>query len=184
MTIVWCCFFIINGGIAAYTTFFCSREVWALYNGGISYALMGTLFVVEYIIRKLVDGKMIKAYPISKFKADSRKDDYIMCYDDVWSKKSYKTWKDFLIDTAKMRKFIESNAADEYIVHVEDYWYFLCTFVALLQCKKAAYLTQNITESFLADVRKPEMAFFTDQNAPNSLSIADIIEKSEVPAEE
>lgn len=184
VTIVWCCFFIINGGIAAYTTFFCSREVWALYNGGISYALMGTLFVVEYIIRKLVDRKMIKAYPISKFKADSRKDDYIMCYDDVWSKKSYKTWKDFLIDTAKMRKFIESNAADEYIVHVEDYWYFLCIFVALLQCKKAAYLTQNITESFLADVRKPEMAFVTDQNAPNSTSVADIFEKAEIPSEE
>ena len=42
VTLVWCCFFILNGTIATYTTFFCSREIWAIYNGGISYALMGT----------------------------------------------------------------------------------------------------------------------------------------------
>lgn len=184
VTIAWCCFFIINGFIAAYTTFFCSREVWAIYNGGISYALMGTLFVVEFIIRKLVDRKMIKAYPITKFNATSRKDDYILCYDEIWSKKVYKTWKDFLIDTAKMRKFIEANPADEYILHCEDYWYFLCTFIALLQCKKAAYLTQNISESFMDDIRMPGMEFITDQKAAGSKSIPEIIGNAEVPAEE
>ena len=184
VTIAWCCFFIINGFIAAYTTFFCSREVWAIYNGGISYALMSTLFVVEFIIRKLVDRKMIKAYPITKFNATSRKDDYILCYDEIWSKKVYKTWKDFLIDTAKMRKFIEANPADEYILHCEDYWYFLCTFIALLQCKKAAYLTQNISESFMDDIRMPGMEFITDQKAAGSKSIPEIIGNAEVPAEE
>lgn len=193
VTIVWCCFFVLNGTTATITTFADkifglspekAREIWAIYNGGISYALMGILFVVEFIIRKLVDRKMIKAYPISKFKADSRKDDYILCYDEIWSKKEYKTWKDFLIDTAKMRKFIESNPADEYILHCEDYWYFLCTFVALLQCKKAAYLTQNITESFMDDIRMPGMEFITDQKANGSKSIPDIIENSEVPAED
>ena len=184
VTVVWCCFFIINGGIAAYTTFFCSREVWAIYNGGISYVLMGTLFVVEFIIRKMVDRKMIKAYPITKFKSDSRKDDYIMCYEEIWSKKVYKTWKDFLIDTAKVRKYVEAHTEDEYIIHCEDYWYFLCTFVALLQCKKAAYLTQNITDNFLADVRKPGMAFITDQKVQNATAIQDIIENSEIPTED
>ena len=172
VTIVWCCFFILNGGAAVCTTFAeklfrvgpeTARKIWAVYNGGISYILMGTLFVVEYIIRKVVDRKMIKAYPISKFNADSRKDDYVLCFEDTWTKGVYKTWKDFLIDSAKVRKFIEANPADEYILHCEDYWYFLCTFVALLQCKKAAFLTQNITENFMDDVRKPGMAFITDQ---------------------
>ena len=192
VTIVWCIFFVLNGTAAFCTTFADklfgfgaeeARTIWAVYNGGISYVLMGTLFVVEFIIRKLVDRKMIKAYPITKFNADSRKDDYILCYDDVWSKKTYKTWKDFLIDTARMRKFIESQKADEYILHCEDYWYFLCTFVALLQCKKAAYLTQNITESFMADVRKEGMCFLTDQK-PGEMEYAfipDIIEKAEIP---
>ncbi len=199
VTIVWCIFFILNGSASVVTTFADkifglsaeqARRVWAVYNGGISYVLMGTLFVVEFIIRKLVDRKMIKAYPVTKFNADSRKDDYIMCYEDTWteSKKngSFKTWKDFLIDTAKMRKYIEATDADEYILHCEDYWYFLCTFVALLQCQKAAYLTQNITANFMADVRKPGMVFLTDQKSEieDAVSIGKIIEEGEVPAVE
>ena len=195
VTIVWCCFFIFNGTISALTTFAdklfglspeTARTVWAVYNGGISYILMGTLFVVEFIIRKLVDKKMMKLFPITKFKADSRKDDYIVCYDDVWSKKAYKTWKDFLTDTAKMRAFFESQPAQEYILHCEDYWYFLCTFVAILQCKKTVYITQNITESFMAEVKKPGVFFITDQNVPlddTSFFIPDLIEKAAMPAE-
>lgn len=193
VTIVWCCFFILNGTAAVLTTFAdklfglspeMARKVWAVYNGGISYALMGTLFVVEFIIRKLVDAKMIKAYPITKFKADSRKDDYILCYEDTWTNGQYKTWKDFLIDTAKLRKFIDSTTADEFILHCEDYWYFLCTFVALLQCKKAAYLTQNISSNFMADVRKPGMVFLTDQAVSDAVSIQKIVEEAAMPAEE
>lgn len=197
VTIVWCCFFILNGTASALTTFAeqlfglsaeDARRVWALYNGGISYALMGTLFLVEYIIRKVVDAKMIKAYPITKFNADSRKDDYVLCYEDTWTgskAKGYKTWKDFLIDSAKMRRFIEAKGADEFILHCEDYWYFLCTFVALLQCQKAAYLTQNITENFMADVRKPGMAFLTDQETEiaDAVSIKQVIEEAGLPSE-
>ena len=183
VTLVWCCFFIINGSIAAYTTFFCSREVWAIYNGGISYALMGTLFAVEFIIRKIVDSRIMKSYPISKFKSDSRKDDYIMCFDDVWSKKSYKTWKDFLVDSAKIRKYIELCEFQEFLLHCEDYWYFLCTFTAILQCQKTVYLTQNIAENFLADVKTPQIKLLTDQKVPDSDFIPDLIEKTDIPDE-
>jgi len=195
VTIVWCCFFILNGSAAVLTTFSekifglspeTARKVWAIYNGGISYVLMGMLFTIEFIIRKLVDKKMMKLFPITKFKADSRKDDYIVCYDDVWSKKDYKTWKDFLTDTAKMRAFFDSQSAKEYILHCEDYWYFLCTFVAILQCKKTVYITQNITESFMAEVKKPGVSFITDQNVPlddTSFFIPDLIEKASMPSE-
>ena len=195
VTIVWCCFFILNGSAAVLTTFSekifglspeTARKVWAIYNGGISYVLMGMLFTIEFIIRKLVDKKMMKLFPITKFKADSRKDDYIVCYDDVWSKKDYKTWKDFLTDTAKMRAFFDSQSAKEYILHCEDYWYFLCTFVAILQCKKTVYITQNITESFMAEVKKPGVSFITDQSVPlddTSFFIPDLIEKASMPSE-
>ncbi len=200
VTIVWCCFFILNGTVSGLTTFADklfglspeqARKVWAVYNGGISYVLMGTLFLVEFIVRKLVDRKMIKAYPITKFNADSRKDDYIMCYEDTWTRGNYKTWKDFLIDSAKMRRFIESTDADEFVLHCEDYWYFVCTFVALLQSQKAVYLTQNITSSFMADVRKPGMVFLTDQtlsepDAPGlagAVTIQKVIDEAETPSE-
>ena len=196
VTLIWCGFFILNGSAAALTTFAdkifglspeAARKVWAVYNGGISYVLMGALFVIEFIVRKLVDKKMMKLFPISKFKADSRADDYIVCYDDMWSKKAYKTWKDFLNDTAKMRAFFQSRDTHDYILHCEDYWYFLCTFVALLQCKKAVYITQTISENFMAEVKKPGVSFITDQDIPlddTSFFIPDLIEKAAEPAQE
>ena len=52
VTIVWCVFFMFNGGAALYTTLFTSLEIWALYNGAISYGLIGILFAGEYLIRR------------------------------------------------------------------------------------------------------------------------------------
>ena len=163
-----------------------ANTIWSVYNGGISYVLMGLLFVVEFIVRKIVDSKMIKAYPITKFKSDSRKDDYILCYEDFWTKKKYKTWKDFLIETAKVRKIVEKTNADEWILHCEDYWYFLVTFVALLQCKKSVSLTQNISESFIAEMKKPGVQLWTDVKVNNCDFgfIPDLIENAELPLEE
>ena len=53
----------LNGSVAVYTAFFASDRVWSIYNGGISYVLMGILFSVEYLIRKREDKKMMKTYP-------------------------------------------------------------------------------------------------------------------------
>jgi len=187
VTIVWCCFFIINGSIAAYTTFFCSRQAWALYNGGISYGLMGLLFAVEFIIRKGENKKMVQQHLITKFNAKSRQDDHIMCYDGLWSDKAYKTWKDFLIDCAKIRKYVQNQNIENYILHCEDSWYFLCTFIALLQCKKSVYITQTISESFLMEICSEDNIFLTDQNVSDSIKrtiIADIVEKAEPVSEE
>lgn len=52
VTQVWCLFFVINGGIAWFTALYSSMAVWSLYNGLISYLLMGLLFAGEYIVRK------------------------------------------------------------------------------------------------------------------------------------
>ena len=189
VTIVWCSFFVLNGSISAFTALhdFGAEElndrIWSVYNGGISYILMGLLFTVEFIVRKMVDKKMIKAFSFTKFKADSRKDDCILCYEDKWSDGKYKTWKDFLADSAKMRAFISKNPNDDWILHCEDYWYFLCTFVALLQCKKRILLTQNISESFIAEIKTSGVEFLTDQNVPGSTSIPELIENTCAPDE-
>ena len=51
VTIVWCFFFLINGSIALFTALYASDKIWALYNGLISYGLMGLLFAGEWLIR-------------------------------------------------------------------------------------------------------------------------------------
>ena len=50
LTYIWCAFLFINFLIALYTVFL-SDKVWFLYNGIISYFLIGTIFIIEYIIR-------------------------------------------------------------------------------------------------------------------------------------
>ena len=88
VTFAWCIFFICNGTVATLTVFaeklfgFSPDEadkVWSLYNGGISYILMGILFAAEFIVRKFVDKKMVKVFPLTKFKAASRARDAVVC---------------------------------------------------------------------------------------------------------
>ena len=51
VTKVWCGFFVVNGAIALGTALWASQEVWSLYNGVISYGLMGLLFAAEFLVR-------------------------------------------------------------------------------------------------------------------------------------
>ena len=60
VTLVWCVFFCLNGSIALYTALFLSLEQWTLYNGLISYILMGTIMSVEWLIRLRVKAKRNK----------------------------------------------------------------------------------------------------------------------------
>lgn len=53
VTWVWCGFFVINAAISG-ATVFAPREYWALYNGLISYILMGLLFGGEWIVRSVL----------------------------------------------------------------------------------------------------------------------------------
>jgi len=51
VTQVWCVFFLINGSIAIITALYCSFACWSLYNGFITYLLMGLLMGIEYLVR-------------------------------------------------------------------------------------------------------------------------------------
>jgi len=54
VTQVWCGFFVLNGSIALYTALWASDATWALYNGLISYGLMGLLMGGEWLLRRRV----------------------------------------------------------------------------------------------------------------------------------
>jgi len=51
VTQAWCVFFAVNGSIALGTALYASEAVWSLYNGVVSYLLMGLLFGGEYLLR-------------------------------------------------------------------------------------------------------------------------------------
>lgn len=54
VTVIWCVFFILNAAAALATVLSDNDLLWSVYNGGISYLLMGLLFVGEFIVRKIV----------------------------------------------------------------------------------------------------------------------------------
>jgi uncharacterized membrane protein len=47
VTLLWCCFFVVNAFVALCTVFL-SREAWVLYNGLISYLIIGSIMAGEY----------------------------------------------------------------------------------------------------------------------------------------
>jgi uncharacterized membrane protein len=54
VTIAWLFFFIVNATISAATAASGSIKLWTLYNGLISYILMGLLFAGEFLVRQRV----------------------------------------------------------------------------------------------------------------------------------
>jgi uncharacterized membrane protein len=53
VTVAWCIFFVLNGGVSAALAFLGLRTLWAIYTGGVAYALMGLMFSVEYVVRRI-----------------------------------------------------------------------------------------------------------------------------------
>lgn len=51
VTVVWCVFFVLNGTAALATVLSGDRDLWALYNGFVSYLFMGLLFAGEWLLR-------------------------------------------------------------------------------------------------------------------------------------
>ena len=158
VTLVWCVFFILNGSMAAYTILSGSDVLWSVYNGGISYILIGILFAGEFIVRKMVHKKIPKAVPLSAFKNNSRPLSAVLCYEGAWGNAIYKTWGDFLADTAELRRRIDAAGGEKWLLHCEDYWYFLIALTSLLQCKKEILLSANVSPAYVAEIRKEAFA--------------------------
>lgn len=60
LTYVWAGFTFLNF-LISFATVFASEKIWALYNGFISYFLVGTFFIIEYIVR----GVTVKGWTVN-----------------------------------------------------------------------------------------------------------------------
>ncbi|MBO6257395.1 hypothetical protein J6N69_05110 [bacterium] len=58
VTYLWCGFTFINFIISVWTIFL-SDNIWMIYNGFVSYLLVGVVFGVEYIVRKILQQRGI-----------------------------------------------------------------------------------------------------------------------------
>jgi len=184
VTFIWCAFFVLNGTAALLTIFSGSTLLWALYNGMISYIIIGALLLGEIIVRRFVQQDMPKMVNLSQFSADSRKSNSIVCFMPSGAQKN---WEDFLQETATLRDFIKKQSAKQFLLHCEDGWRFFTAFTALLQCKKEVLITANITGEYLKEIRPQEAGFLTDiDGLPDTVQLKDLLSQkrgvsSEVP---
>jgi uncharacterized membrane protein len=70
-SVVWCVFFAIDAIIAVLTTYRGSELIWGIYNGGITYCIMGLIFVGEFIVLKIVVKKFRTEKPEAVTEAGS-----------------------------------------------------------------------------------------------------------------
>tara|TARA_R100000005_G_scaffold88808_1_gene58971 strand:+ start:4589 stop:5170 length:582 start_codon:yes stop_codon:yes gene_type:complete len=54
VTEAWVVFFLLNAAVSLWTAFYASLEIWTLYNGFVSYLLIGLMFGGEYLLRQYV----------------------------------------------------------------------------------------------------------------------------------
>ena len=173
VTIAWCIFFSVNAFIALLTVFVESDKIWSLYNGLISYILIGIIFIVEYLVRKMVQSKMQSYVPVCDLELDSRPKGSLVsfdAYDDngagnvAGAKVSgFKTWDDFVNDVSKVRYYLEARENTPWILHCEDSYYFTVALLAMLQSGRKALVTANRQEAFIKEIKKPEYGFLTDE---------------------
>jgi uncharacterized membrane protein len=57
VTIAWVVFFVLNGTVSLFTIWVMPLEIWTLYNGFVSYLLIGCMFLGEFAVRRWVRRK-------------------------------------------------------------------------------------------------------------------------------
>lgn len=159
VTFGWCIFFVLNACAAAVTVFVGSDRLWSLYNGLISYILIGLFFAVEFVVRKVMQSKIQSYVPVSELEQGSRPDGALFCFDES----STRTWKDFVTDVSKVRIFLESKENIPWILHCEDVYFFVVAFVAMLQSGRKAMVTANRQDAFIKEIQKDRCGFITDE---------------------
>jgi uncharacterized membrane protein len=58
VTLAWCAFFVVNGGISAATALWGTEQSWLLYNGLLSYVLIGLFFAGEWMLRRRMRARL------------------------------------------------------------------------------------------------------------------------------
>ena len=175
VTLAWCGFFVFNAAVATFTVFVGDSKIWSLYNGLISYILIGLFFAIEWMIRKMMQKKMHSYIPVCALERDSRPNDMVVCFDGD----SVRTWADFTDDVSKVRRYLEERENAPWIIHCEDSYYFMVGLLAMLQGGRKALVTANRQEAFIKEIQKPGYGFLTDEPFAGATLIQDVLKDTE-----
>ena len=176
VNIVWCCFFIFNISVSLYTVFWGSSFIWAIYNSFIVYILIGTLFAGEFIVRCIYNRKLTERIFLSATDINSRHPDHVVAYSGKYSDGNYLAWKDFVADVSRIRSFIEEKNPEIVVVHVDDFYLFLASITAAMQCRKDLRISANNSPGFVSEMTEGRGIAITD-NPASGFDVKEIVKR-------
>lgn len=154
LTKVWCGFFLFNGGVAALTAWLGDARLWALYNGLISYALIGSLIVGERMLRPILMRRR-SGVPASaesqarRLMGEGRPGCAIVCH----RAEGPVDLATFRCDVTRQARSISQNDAMEWIVGARDGYQFAVDLLAVALSGRRALVPQNHQPATLAGMR-------------------------------
>ena len=133
LTYIWCIFLFINF-LVSVVTIFLPDKIWIIYNGLISYLLVGLMFAVEYPIR-LNFKKYDKLYEVLEIFTEKNSDNKPFV---ISKNKEYTVFEIKKLIAAKIQKI--RPLKENIVIFTEDNFVFLINFFACLFTDKNIYL--------------------------------------------
>jgi acyl-CoA synthetase (AMP-forming)/AMP-acid ligase II len=170
LTKAWVGFCLINAAIAYGTIIYGDLEIWTLYNGLISYILMGTLLGGEFLFRSFYKKKQQERIfqnftPLSKVHQKTKE-----AWRDYWNSpewicQNYPAYIDALV-----RK-IEASGAKHIFLISEDRALFLAGFMATIQAGKDLVLPSTDKSELLRSIVEDRDIILSDQHDLSTLNL-------------
>ncbi len=162
VTIVWLGFCLFNAFISFATVIINNNEIWLLYNGLISYVLMGLLMGSEYLYRGYYKNRnkrsfrsLIPAHLLLALKKHH-------FWKSYWASAEFTSYPHYVWNL--ISKIKDANAKRVFVVS-EDRAYTLAGFLAALYANVPAVLPQSNSPELLTDLMQPGDILLTDQPA-------------------
>jgi acyl-coenzyme A synthetase/AMP-(fatty) acid ligase/uncharacterized membrane protein len=176
VSLVWV-FFCFTNAFVALATSFASDFIWSIYNGFISYMLMGTIFIGEFMIRKIIQRNQSKFVPFSALQRNSRSPSTIISFNGNSFFTDTNTWNDYTKDVDVLREFIQTKPYSKWILHSENSYYFAVSLLALLQLDKEVLVTANIQPAFISEIKNDETGFLSGESLEGAFSIQELLQE-------
>lgn len=156
VTVIWLAFSVLNAGISFGTVLINDQDIWFLYNGVISYIMIGLIFVGEYAFRQYYRNKKSQLIPAHRLL--SVKDHQY--WETFWKSNEFVSYPHYVWALAK--KIRESDAKRVFVIS-EDRAYFLAGLFAALYANKPVVLPQSDTPDLLSALMQTGDVLLTDQ---------------------
>ena len=163
VTIVWLGFSLLNAAISSVTALMRNPEIWLLYNGCISYILIGLLMGGEYLFRGYYKAKRKAFIPSHQLLALRHK----IFWQKYWGAKAFVSYPHYI---GALAAKIKNADAKRVFVISEDRAYFLAGFLAALYANVPVVLPQSDSIEHLKNLMEPGDSLLTDQPRLESLT--------------